>query len=114
MARNYYSEINLHVVWHTKESAKLLTPKVEAIAHHYIRGRCINTSGVFIHEIGGTEDHLHLCVSILALKRNGEKPRKTGLQTIDCCRSPAVNGGPKPLRGKPRKTGLENRTPLAR
>ena len=24
MARNYYAEINLHIVWHTKESAPLL------------------------------------------------------------------------------------------
>jgi len=64
MARNYYAEINLHVVWHTKGSARLLEPKVEAIVHHYLRGRCINTSGVFIHEIGGIEDHVHLCVSI--------------------------------------------------
>jgi hypothetical protein len=50
MARNYYSEINLHVTWHTKESAPLLVPKVEAIAHHYLRGRCINSPGVFIRD----------------------------------------------------------------
>jgi len=53
MARNYYSEINLHLTWHTKESAPLLVSKVETIAHQYLRGRCINTPGVFIHEIGG-------------------------------------------------------------
>ena len=64
MARNYYSEINLHATWHTKESSPLLVPKVEAIVHHYLRGRCINTPGVFIHEIGGIEDHVHLCLSI--------------------------------------------------
>jgi putative transposase len=64
MAHNYYAEINLHIVWHTKESSPLLVPKVEAIVHHYLRGRCIDTSGVYIHEIGGTENHVHLCVSI--------------------------------------------------
>lgn len=64
MARNYYSEINLHLTWHTKTSAPLLTPSVEAIVHHYLRGRCINTPGVYIHEIGGTETHVHLCVTI--------------------------------------------------
>jgi len=64
MSRNYYSEINLHIVWHTKESAKLLTPNVEVIVHKYLRGRCIDTSGVYIHEIGGIETHVHLCVSI--------------------------------------------------
>ena len=46
MSRNYYAEINLHITWHTKESAPLLIPKVEAIVHHYLRGRCIATPGV--------------------------------------------------------------------
>jgi putative transposase len=64
MARNYYSEINLHLTWHTKESAPLLVPNVETITHNYLRGRCINTPGVFIHEIGGIETHVHLCVTI--------------------------------------------------
>ena len=64
MARNYYAEINLHLVWHTKASAPLLTPQVEAVVHHYIHGRCINTPGVYVHEIGGIETHLHLCISV--------------------------------------------------
>src|SRR5438093_2891410 len=64
MARNYYAEINLHLVWHTKASAPMLTPKVEAIVWHYLRGRCINTPGVYIHEIGGIETHVHLAVTI--------------------------------------------------
>ena len=65
MSRNYYAEINLHIVWHTKESAPLLVPKVEAIVHHYLRGRCIATSGVYVHEIGGIETHVHLCLSVV-------------------------------------------------
>jgi putative transposase len=64
MSRNYYSEINLHITWHTKESQPLLIPKVEAVVHHYLRGRCINTEGAFIHEIGGIETHVHLCLSL--------------------------------------------------
>ena len=64
MARNYYSEINLHFTWHTKSSSPLLTPSVETVVHHYLRGRCINTAGVYIHEIGGTETHVHLVVTI--------------------------------------------------
>ncbi len=65
MSRNYYSEINLHLTWHTKDSAPLLVPQVEAVVHHYLRGRCINMPGVYIHEIGGIETHVHLCVSIV-------------------------------------------------
>jgi putative transposase len=64
MARNYYAEINLHIVWHTKGSASLLVPHVEAVVHHCIRGRCIATPGTFFHEIGGIETHVHLVVSI--------------------------------------------------
>jgi putative transposase len=64
MARNYYSEINLHLTWHTKDSAPLLVPRVEAVVHHYIRGRCINTPGVFIHEIGETKPTCIYSVSI--------------------------------------------------
>ena len=64
MAKNYYSEINLHITWHVKESAPLLVPKVEAIVHLYLRGRCINTPGVYVHEVGGIETHVHLCVSV--------------------------------------------------
>jgi len=64
MSRNFYSEINLHITWHTKESSPLLVPKVETVVHHYLRGRCINTPGVFVHDVGGTETHVHLCVSI--------------------------------------------------
>jgi putative transposase len=64
MGRNFYAEINLHLTWHTKASAPLLVPQVEAVVYHYLRGRCINTPGVFIHEIGGIETHVHLAVSI--------------------------------------------------
>jgi putative transposase len=64
MARNFYAEINLHITWHTKDSAPLLVPQVEAVVHHYLRGRCINSPGVYIHEIGGIETHVHLAVSI--------------------------------------------------
>ena len=64
MARNYYAEINLHIVWHTKGSSPLLPPQVEAVVHPYLRGRCIETPGVYIHEIGGIETHVHLCVGV--------------------------------------------------
>jgi REP element-mobilizing transposase RayT len=65
MARNFYAEINLHITWHTKQSAPLLVPNVEAIVHHYLRGRCINTPGVFVHEVGGIDTHVHLCLSLV-------------------------------------------------
>jgi REP element-mobilizing transposase RayT len=64
MSRNYYAEINLHLTWHTKDSFPLLVPKVENVAHHALRGKCVNTPGVFVHALGGIETHVHLCVSV--------------------------------------------------
>jgi argininosuccinate lyase len=45
MPRNYYSEINLHIVWHTKTSSPLLTPTVEPDAHCCLKQRIIDTAG---------------------------------------------------------------------
>jgi len=64
MGRNYYSEINLHLTWHTKESLPLLNQQVEPLVHRYLRQRIMNTHGAFVHEIGGTETHVHLAVTI--------------------------------------------------
>ncbi|HYV37191.1 MAG TPA: IS200/IS605 family transposase [Gemmataceae bacterium] len=64
MSRNYYAEINLHVTWLTKASSPLLVPTVESIVRHNIRGKCVNTPGVYIHEIGGIETHVHIALSI--------------------------------------------------
>jgi putative transposase len=65
MSRNFYSEINLHAVWHTKNSAPLLTPEFESSLHRFIRGKILQTPGVFFHEIGGTETHVHAAFSIV-------------------------------------------------
>jgi putative transposase len=64
MSRNYYAEINLHITWHTKTSSPLLTPTVEPIANRCLKKRIIETPGAYVHEIGGTENHVHLAVSI--------------------------------------------------
>ena len=64
MSRNYYSEINLHLVWHTKSSRPLLTPEIEPLAHRFLKKRIIETPGAFVHAIGGTDTHVHIAVSI--------------------------------------------------
>ena len=64
MPHNCYSEINLHVTWHAKNSLPLLTPTVEPLVHRYIQQRLIQEKGVYVHEIGGIETHVHLVVSI--------------------------------------------------
>jgi putative transposase len=64
MSRNFYSEINLHLVWHTKNSVPLLTAEVEALTQRFLKNRIIETPGVFVHEIGGIETHVHLAVTV--------------------------------------------------
>ncbi len=64
MSGNYFSEINLHLVWHTKNSMPLLTPKVEPMAHRYLKQRIMDTPGAFLHAIGGIETHVHLAVTV--------------------------------------------------
>ncbi|NOZ40430.1 MAG: IS200/IS605 family transposase [Planctomycetes bacterium] len=64
MSRNYYSEINLHIVWHTKNSSPLLTPSIEPLAYRALRKRIVDTSGAYVHKIGGIETHVHLAVTV--------------------------------------------------
>jgi putative transposase len=64
MSGNVYAEINLHIVWHTKNSAPLLDHQLEGVAHKAIQGRIVATPGVFFHAIGGTETHVHVAISI--------------------------------------------------
>jgi len=64
MHHKYYSEINLHLTWHTKDSLPLLTPTVEPWVHRYLRQRLLETEGVFVHEIGGIETHVHVALTV--------------------------------------------------
>ena len=42
----------------------MLKTDVEARAHRYVTHRIAESTGVFLHEIGGTDDHVHLAVSV--------------------------------------------------
>ena len=64
MRHSYYSELNLHIVWHTKNSSPLLTPTVEPVVHRCLKKRIVDTPQAFVHEIGGTETHVHIAVTI--------------------------------------------------
>src|SRR5215510_1544326 len=64
MPRNVYAEINLHIIWHTKGSLPLLNPAIEARAHHHIRHYVLQTESCLFHEVGGTDNHIHLAVSV--------------------------------------------------
>ena len=64
MSHNYYSEIYLHLVWHTKNSLPLLTERVQQLAYQALQKRILETPGVLLHAIGGIENHVHLAVSV--------------------------------------------------
>src|SRR5262245_49868433 len=64
MSKNYYSEIHLHLTWHTILSRPLLTETVEPLAWAALREKATELGDVIIHEIGGTPTHVHLAVSI--------------------------------------------------
>ena len=65
MPRNVYSEINLHITWHTKQGAAVIVDDIERQLFQFIKQRMAETSGVDLRAIGGTTDHIHLAVSVL-------------------------------------------------
>jgi len=64
MSLKAYSEINLHITWHVKDDIPVLRDELELQVHRYLRGLAMDESGVFLHVIGGTDDHVHLVVTI--------------------------------------------------
>ena len=58
MWRLYY-----HLVWATKERQPLISPQKETELYHYIISKA-DTLNCIVHAIGGTENHIHLIVSI--------------------------------------------------
>ncbi|MGA9381149.1 MAG: IS200/IS605 family transposase [Phormidium sp.] len=52
-----------HLVWATKERQSLITPKREPDLYNYIVGKA-DSHRCIVHAIGGTENHIHLIVSI--------------------------------------------------
>ena len=64
MPKNVYSEINLHITWHTKLNKPVLTGSVEQRLHHFLEHQVRKVKDVIFHAIGGIEDHIHLVASI--------------------------------------------------
>ena len=64
MPRNVYSEINLHIVWRVKDNAPVLTADVERQLHRFLRGQALQERGVYWHDCRGTDDHVHVVVSV--------------------------------------------------
>lgn len=64
MSVRVYSEINLHITWHTKNNSPLITAAIEPRLHQFLKDKVIETRGAYFHAVGGIEDHIHLAVSV--------------------------------------------------
>jgi putative transposase len=64
MPKNVYSEINLHITWHTKNNDAVIKDNIENRLYHFLENKVRKEKDVIFHAIGGIEDHVHLVVSI--------------------------------------------------
>jgi REP element-mobilizing transposase RayT len=62
--RNVYSEIHLHITWHTKDNVPVLADEIEHQLHRYLKHRALETQGVVVHAVNGVADHVHLAVTV--------------------------------------------------
>ena len=60
---NSYYQLVYHFIWGTKNKLPLITPTVEDRLFPYIGYKC-KELGYFLHSINGTEDHIHLLLSL--------------------------------------------------
>jgi REP element-mobilizing transposase RayT len=58
-----YAQNTLHLVFSTKDRRKLLTKEFQPRLWAYTAGICKH-DGLFVHAVGGMDDHIHLLVRI--------------------------------------------------
>ena len=61
-----YAQNTVHLVFSTKNRRRALGKEFGPKAFAYIAGICRNR-GIFVHAIGGAEDHVHLLVQVPAI-----------------------------------------------
>jgi putative transposase len=81
MSHTYVQNV-VHVVFSTKERRKTISKDFQPRMWAYVAGICKN-HGIFVHAIGGMDDHIHLLVqippplslakAILAIKSNSSR-----------------------------------------
>ena len=58
-----YCQLFYHLVWATKNREPLLTSEIEPVIYSYLRRKAVGL-GATLHALNGTEDHVHMVVSI--------------------------------------------------
>ncbi|MBV9217442.1 MAG: transposase [Acidobacteria bacterium] len=64
MSIRVYSEINLHITWHTKNSLPLIGDRRQRDLYALLKDRIVNTAGAYFHAIGGIATHVHIGCSV--------------------------------------------------
>ena len=64
MSSHAFSQIYLHITFHTKDNRPMIRGEIESRLHDYMRTRALESPGVEVHAVGGIEDHVHLAVRI--------------------------------------------------
>ena len=62
MGQVYY-KLFYHVIWRTKGDAPIITPKMEKVAFPFLENKAKRYRS-FIHAVNGTENHLHVAITI--------------------------------------------------
>ncbi|NLH98043.1 MAG: IS200/IS605 family transposase [Chthonomonadales bacterium] len=62
-----YIRCLVHLVWSTHNRVPVISPDVRGRLHAYLGG-VVRTAGAHAHVIGGTDDHVHLLLSLTATK----------------------------------------------
>lgn len=64
MSIRVYSEINLHVTWHTKDNLRMIDEAMQPKLYSFLKNKIVETRGAYFHAIGGIADHIHIGSSI--------------------------------------------------
>ncbi len=58
-----YHKLFYHVVWHTKYNQPIITPAIEQVLFPFMENKAKRFE-CYLHGIGGTEDHVHVAITI--------------------------------------------------
>ena len=64
MSVRAYSEINLHLTWHTKDNLPRITKEMQPNLYAFLKNKIVETKGAIFHAIGGIEMHVHSAASV--------------------------------------------------
>jgi putative transposase len=72
-----YAQNVVHLVFSTKGRERMIPPEFQPRLWAYIAGVCKNIE-IFVHAIGGMEDHIHLLIQIPAKLPLASRERDQG------------------------------------